>query len=280
MTEEAGKNKSRKGTPPEREPSSGVHLSLGQIEEYLKKLEASGCSPATAKSYRRSLKRLYQFLGEDKTIREETIALWQEYLLKSGYRTKTVNVFTSAANGLMAALGYRRFQTERVKGEESIQPELTRNEYLRLLSAAKRLDKEKAYLLVKLFATTGISVNSVNCVTAEAVRDGKITFPSGNVRIPDSFKKELLHFMGEQGIAAGPVFMARTGKLLDRTVMNSMIKSLCRDAQVPEKKANPRCLRKLYQSTQAGIADNYFLLIEQAYDRLLEKEQDTIGWDI
>ena len=36
--------------------------------------------------------------------------------------------------------------------------------------------------------------------------------------------------------------------------------------------------RKLYQTTQASIQENVVLLVEQAYDRLLEKEQLTIGW--
>lgn len=48
------------------------------------------------------------------------------------------------------------------------QPELSRAEYLHLLRTAKALDKEKAYLLVKLF------VQELPEMTAEAVREGKI----------------------------------------------------------------------------------------------------------
>lgn len=48
---------------------------------------------------------------------------------------------------------------------------------------------------------------------------------------------------------------------------------------MPEEKANPRCLRKLYQATQESIRANLVLLMEQSYDRLLETEQLAIGWE-
>ena len=46
-----------------------------------------------------------------------------------------------------------------------------------------------------------------------------------------------------------------------------------------EEKCNPRCLRKLYQATQAEIDRSVRLLAEQAWDRMMEDEQLTVGWD-
>lgn len=46
-----------------------------------------------------------------------------------------------------------------------------------------------------------------------------------------------------------------------------------------EEKANPRCLWKMYLSTQEGIKANLTILLEQAYDRMLEQEQLTTGWE-
>ena len=61
--------------------------------------------------------------------------------------------------------------------------------------------------------------------------------------------------------------------------MTDSIKQLCRDARVPEEKANPRCLKRLWQSTQDGIRAQIDLLVEQACDRLMETEQFAVGWD-
>ena len=49
-----------------------------------------------------------------------------------------------------------------------LQPELTRTEYLRLLQTARALGRERVYLLVKLFGTTGLTVQELEKVTVEA----------------------------------------------------------------------------------------------------------------
>ena len=66
---------------------------------------------------------------------------------------------------------------------------------------------------------------------------------------------------------------------MSRTYVTISIRQLCRAARVPEEKGNPRCLKRLYQSTRAGIEANISLLVEQAHDRLLESEQSHIGWE-
>lgn len=256
----------------------GVALRPQQMDGYLEELETSGCLADTLQSYRRNLKLLYRFLEEDKYVRPGTLGAWQRHLLESGYAVSTVNVCTSAANGLVLYLGHGELQTERLPEGKTVQPELTRAEYLRLLSAARSRGRERAYLLIKLFGAAGLSVRDVDKVTAEAAREGKIRLSSGNLRIPGGLQTELLHYVEDRAIRSGPIFLTRDGKPQGRTAVTGMIKSLCRDAQVPEEKANPRCLRKLYQATQAGILDNISVLVDQAYDRLLEKEQNVIGW--
>ncbi len=48
---------------------------------------------------------------------------------------------------------------------------------------------------------------------------------------------------------------------------------------MPVEKGNPRCLRKMYETTREGIERDLALLVEQAQDRLLEEEQLTVGGD-
>lgn len=56
--------------------------------------------------------------------------------------------------------------------EEEIQPELSRTEYLRLLATARNLGRERTYLMVKVFALTGIRVSELNRVMLRAVGGG------------------------------------------------------------------------------------------------------------
>ena len=91
-------------------------------------------------------------------------------------------------------------------------------------------------------------------------------------------RDELLSFANREGRLAGPLFVTKEGKALDRTYVCTIVRQLCRAAQVSEEKGNPRCLRRLYQNTLATIEANVALLVEQAHNRLLEKEQFEIGW--
>ena len=80
----------------------------------------------------------------------------------------------AAANGLMTYLGHRELQATAAlpPPAEGERPELTRGEYLRLLSTARVLEKERLYLLVKVFGSTGLSVGELPRLTAEAL-DGR-----------------------------------------------------------------------------------------------------------
>ena len=163
--------------------------------------------------------------------------------------------------------------------DPSVQPELTRAEYLRLLGAAKVLERERTYLLVKLFALTGIRVGDVAGLSAWSVERGQVqgTDNSGRaygIPLPACLQEELRDYLRRTGTAAGPVFVTRNGRPLRRTQISKEIRHLSK----PEEKCNPRCLRKLYQATQEHIEANVRLLVRQAQDQLLEQEQMAIGW--
>lgn len=262
-----------------RGDADGFALSTELLDEFLDFLAEHGRTPETVKTYRFKLYQLYDWLPEGKRIYRGTLEKWRKALLDDGYAPRTVNLCMSAANSLLEVHGWRELQVGKpLEPEGDIQPELTRTEYLRLLSTARTLGREREYLMVKVFAATGIGVQNLPRLTAEAARAGKIKLPAAVVHIPDCLREELLDYAERQGISAGPLFVNRDGRPYTRNGVTSLIQRLCADARVPEEKANPRCLKKLYQSTQASIQANIALLVEQSHDRLLETEQLAIGW--
>ena len=275
--------KRRVKSPPRAGPP-GLRLTPADLETYLDNLSQQGRGRDTLATYRRNVHALYDELPEDKTVRPGTLDRWREALLEGGYSPRTVNVRISVANSLMAFLGRRDLQSVGALEVDDVQPELTRTEYLRLLTTARALDKERLYLLVKLFGCTGIPLQELPRVTVEALTEGRVIVHSNGVvqllHLPDFLRKELLAYARREGTASGPVFHTKVGKPLGRTAVTDSIKQLCRDARVPEEKANPRCLKRLWQSTQDGIRTQIDLLVEQACDRLMEAEQLTVGWDV
>ena len=274
----------RRVQSPPRAGPPGLRLTPADLEAYLDSLSQLGRGRDTLATYRRNVRALYDGLPEDKTVRPGTLARWQRMLLEKGYSPRTVNVRMSVANSLMAFLGRRDLQSVGALEVDDVQPELTRSEYLRLLTTARALDKERLYLLVKLFGCTGLPLQELPRVTVEALTEGRVIVrSSGTVQLlhlPDFLRKELLAYARREGTVSGPIFHTKSGKPLGRTAVTDSIKQLCRDARVPEEKANPRCLKRLWQSTQDGIRTQIDLLVEQACDRLMETEQLTVGWDV
>jgi len=268
-----------------RRQEKEVTLTPESIDGYLEHLRSVGRVQGTLDSYRRKIGRLYQTLPEgDKAIRRDTLPWWREKLAEEGCSAAGINQFIIVVNGYLGYMDARELQvTDRLESGDEPQLELTRHEYLQLLSAARSLDREQTYLLVKVFGNSDLPVQELSRLTVEAARAGMISISrrcsKEIIRFPDSVCRELLDYAERQGVSTGPIFLTRAGKLIDRTYAAQSIRRLCPTAQVPEEKGNPRCLRKMYQATREGIERNVALLVERAQDRLLEEEQLMVGWD-
>ena len=257
----------------------GLRLTDELELRFLENLREHGRTKNTISVYRRNLSKLRKSLPEGSNLDPAFLSNWQAELLEQGYSPGTVNSCTATVNSLLEFAGRRDLQAGQLPiNEETPLPELTRNEYLRLLQTAKLLGKRQTYLLVLLFGTMDLPLRALSCVTVEAVREGWVFVPR-RLRIPSCLRAELLTYAEEQGIGSGPVFCTRYGKLMDRWNINTRIQSLSRDARVAPEKCNPRCLRKLCIATQENIRANLELLAEQTYDRLLENEALTVGWN-
>ncbi len=267
-----------------RRLAEGVVIREEDIQRFLTDYEKSDRTEGTVQFYRRKLRRFYDDLPADKTIRYDTLQNWREELLQNGYTPGSVNAFLSAANSYLDYIGHREYQLAgQLKEVKPPMPELSRAEYLHLLQTAKVLNKEKVYLLIKLFASTGLYAQELPEVTVETVREGKIVCDQNKfkqiVTVPACLQKELLDFARKNGILSGPIFRTRDGRPMHRTYVSAVIRNLCEDAKVPSEKGNPKSLRKLYLSTRAGVESNIALLVDQAMERMMEQEQFSVGWE-
>ena len=257
------------------------------IDNYLGYLEGKGFSSSSLESYSRILKGIYEYLPEGKKIGEGTGSGWKCHLEEQGFSPVTVDCRISVWNGLAQYMGHREWQMNdfcRKKGE--IQPELSRAEYLRMLSMAKHMGKEKPYLLIKTLGGAGVRVQELPQLTVEAVKRGMVELEYHNARqrrvlyLPEGLRRELQGYVEREGFGEGPVFRSPEGGPMARSSINYFIAMVSREAHVGEGKANPRCLWKMYQNTCMGIRSNISVLIEQAYQRMVAEEQLAVGWDI
>ena len=235
-----------------------------QVEDYLR-----GVSDRSRGHYRYSLTMFYSWLPDDKTVDAARLEAWREHLIKEGYADSTINARLSACNNLMEYLGRRDLQVTRLKSRENQQPELTRGEYLRLLEAANALGQDTEYMMIKLFAAAGLSMEGVQNLTVEEI---------GELDVPDFIQQELEDYARRHGRASGYLFITRSGRTIDRAAIRSRINRLSQTAQVESEKANPRCLQRLYRTTMESVHSDAEYVVRRYYYRMLESEHVVVTW--
>ena len=283
-TSESRESSGERNRPSLRKGPEPMRMDPASLSGFFRHMADSRRGDGTLESYRRTLDSLYESLPEEKELDRETLLRWKDGLLSAGYAVRTVNVRISAVNSFLEYMDRRDLQLHPVSAPEyDAVPELTRKEYLRLLNTAKLQNRERTYFIIKTICCAGVRVQQLSQVTVEAVEAGSAVVEgqcgARILHIPPALKEELLAYAGRRGIFSGPLFVTRNGSPVNRSNVSDSIRRLCRDARVPEEKGNPRCLLKLHQSTYRNIQNSVAVLIEQAYDRLLEQEQLSAGWE-
>ncbi|HBI63340.1 MAG TPA: integrase, partial [Lachnospiraceae bacterium] len=96
----------------------------------------------------------------------------------------------------------------------------------------------------------GIRVSELKAVTVEAVRNNSVTiYNKGKIRkvfFPDELRKELLYYIGRNGIQKGFVFCTTSGRAVNRSNIWREMKSICKEADVDADKVFPHNLRHLF----------------------------------
>ena len=265
-----------------------VLLDRKGAEEFFLFLAEQKKTEGTIENYRHSLEALYEYLpGQAQDGRYITFAdlkRWQSDLLKQGYAVRTVNARMSAVNKFLEYRNRRDLQVAPMSaGKKGVQPELSRAEYLRLLSTAKLTEQERTYFLLKTIATVGIRMDELKEITVEHLNEGRIVIGKGDkrraVRIPTLLQRELQGYAERRGIRSGAPFLTKNGVPINRKHVHYCFKQLCQDARVEEEKVTPGCLRNLYYRTYETIQNSIAILTEQAYERMLEEEQVSVGWE-
>ena len=228
---------------------------LNDFRNYLIREEKS---PATIKKYLRDAGTFINY-AEGKSITKELTVAYKKSLQNKNYAVRSVNSMLAALNTFLDFMGWGdckvrtlRCQRQTYCAEEN---ELTKAEYLRLLSASK--SRGQINMVIQTICGTGIRVSELKHFTVEAVRQGTVVVQCKNksrtILIPKTLKKMILSYAKKQKITTGPIFITKLGNPMDRSNIWTQMKQLCETAKVKASKVFQHNLRKLFARTFYSI---------------------------
>ena len=233
-----------------------LRLSFSQVEEYRAHLIREEHSPQTVQKYLRVIMAFFRCLPPGNSLTKEAVLDFKEMLARR-YKTATGNSMLVAVNGFLTFLGAPQYRVRLFKVQRqtfrSRDRELTREEYIRLVQAARRDGNERLALLLQAICSTGIRVSEHRFITAESLGAGSVFITnkgrSRMVLLPEELRRLLRAYCARRGIRSGPVFVSRTGRPLDRSNIWAQMKGLCARAGVDPAKVFPHNLRHLFAVT-------------------------------
>ena len=234
-----------------------VHaITKAQIQEFETYLRMDERSASTIAKYTNAITDFYQFLPEDKSVTKEQLLAWKAYI-SGKYSASAVNVMISAANGFFEFVSWNELKIRQIRTQRQIfrdkERELTRTEYMRLLTEAQRQGNFRLFYLMQTLASTGIRISELKYITAETLKSGVATVDCKGKRrtvlIPKKLRKSLQSYCESANITGGPVFVTRDGNPVNRSNIWRELRKLSSAARVPPHKVFPHNFRHLFAVT-------------------------------
>lgn len=237
----------------------GHFLTSKEIERFRNYLREEEKSENTLEKYIRDVTAFFAFC--DGTITKDSVIAYKQNLIDNGYAVRSINSMLASLNSLFSFLGWYELRVKSLKVQRQVfcpeEKELTKAEYERLCRAAQSKHNERLNLILQTICGTGIRVSELPFITVEAVKNGEaVVSLKGKTRtvfLVKPLQKKLLHYIAEQNITSGAVFVTRTGKPMSRTNIWREMKSLSAEAGVNPQKVFPHNLRHLFARVFYGI---------------------------
>ena len=213
-------------------------------------------SAATIEKYGRDVLSFLSWLSDREEISKEVVVGYKQAIIGK-YKTTSANSMLVSVNRFLDFIGKMDCQVKLFKIQRNPfrkkDKELTKEEYNRLILAAKAKSSSRLFLMIQAICSTGIRVSEHRFITREALERGRITiYNKGKERVvflPKKLKKCLLQYCRQNGIYSGPVFVTKNGTPVNRCNVWAEMKALCKEAGVSPEKVFPHNLRHLFAVT-------------------------------
>jgi len=233
-----------------------MSINADMLERFINILIEEEREKSTVEKYLRDINRFSDWLKSN-DITHENCLKYKEELMNRALKPATINGILSALNKFFEVIGRQNCTVKKLRVQRrvfrSVERELTKEEYMKLIETAYTTGKERIALLMETICSTGIRVSEVKSITIDAINSGRAEIClKGKVRtilLPNKLCRKLKKYAKKQKIASGEIFLTRSGKSISRKQIWAEMKKICKLAGVSTTKVFPHNLRHLFAKT-------------------------------
>lgn len=231
-------------------------MSQEKIESYREWLIDTEKSTSTVEKYIRDISGFYKYLPQPPIVTKKLVLQYKAYL-SDKYAVTSLNSMLIAINGYFDYCGWPEMKVKLEKCQRSLfceqERELDKEDYFRLVNAARSSGNDRLMLVIECICSTGIRVSELAFITVKAVQRGRAEISlKGKTRVillPSKLCEKLLTYTKAAGIVNGCIFKTKHGNVMNRSNIWRDMKALCTLAEVDPSKVYPHNLRHLFART-------------------------------
>ncbi len=239
-----------------------------KISSFLLEEKLNEKSQKTLEHYEYVVRMFVDSIGEGEVTKENIMFFKSELMEK--YKPKTISNYITIVNKFIKYVEIMESNGEydlddlkkhkskmtlkniKVQQKASLEEVLEPEEFKRMLRIAKKNNEITMYLIMKVFAYTGIRVEELKKFTAEALKTNYIEVNNKgkirNIILRQDLRKELIEYCENNGIKEGYIFPGRNpGTMLHQTTIWKRMKKIagmCRG--IKKSKVHAHSFRHLF----------------------------------
>lgn len=220
-------------------------------------------------SYCRYARMFVNFISHDNDITKDDVLDFKDYLIDVlQFSSSSINHIIVCVNKFLYFCKLEHLKVKKIKTTENsmIDEIMSQTDYKRLLRNAKVLGMNDMYLIMKIFAMTGIRNEELKFFTYENVKKGvyisvRNKGKTREIILRQDLRREILRYCKENNIESGYIFHSPKdkNKMLHRSTIFRRLKKIAGKARVKKDLIYAHAFRHLFAITyleQGGNALN------------------------
>jgi len=238
------------------------------LKEWVEQQRLSEYENTTVKSYELGVNKFIDFVQDDEFEINKDILIDYKNHLRGKFSINTCNKYLTVINKFLRYLlteeDYKNLKLKKLKMQQktSIDEPIWEQEHKRMLRWAKQLGMDDMYLIIKIFAFTGIRVVELKKFTVENLNKNYIkVFNKGKERtiiLRNDLLREIKKYCKDNNITTGYIFRSPKieNQMLDLSTIWRRLKKIAKASKINPQKIHPHSWRHLFAKAFMKIQGN------------------------